>query len=359
MMMGTPRKELLIILSQLLYNSFRGVKLDCMYKVSILVPIYKVERFIDRCVKSLFGQTYPELEFIFVNDCTPDNSVGILMEALKNYPQRSEQFRLIEHDHNRGLAASRNTALDNATGEFVCVVDSDDWLEINAIELLVNRQIETGADIVTGNMMMHKNEGDIPFFEKVYSSKEDFVLQQLEKTWDHTIYRKLIRRSLFELNNIRCIEGYNMTEDRYQMAQLAYFADSYSQINDIIYHYERRNENSIMAQKDKERILRRDYEYLQNWLGIRDFFSDKEVVYSNKANVESMRFAKQYLISIVKLNSKQWYYRIADILDQEVPENQELAGWTTKGIKGRYLHSFFWVELNYQRERMERFVKLF
>ena len=148
-----------------------------------------------------------------------------------------------------------------------------------------------------------------------------------------------------------------MTEDRYQMAQLAYFAESYTQINDIIYHYERRNENSIMAQRDKERILRRDYEYLQNWLGIRDFFTDKNEVFFNKANVESMHFAKQYLTSIVKLNSKQWYDSVADILDQEVPENQELASWTTRGIRGLYLHCFFLVELDYQRRRVVRFIK--
>ena len=223
-----------------------------MYLVSILVPVYKVEGFIERCARSLFEQSYRNLEFVFVDDCSPDDSIGVLQRVIKDYPQRENAIRIVHHDHNRGLAASRNTALDNAIGEFICAVDSDDWLELNAIEKLVNKQIETSADIVAGNMMMHMVDGDQPFFETKCHSKQELVLLQLQKSWDHTLCRKLIRRSLYEENRIRCIEGCDMTEDRYQMAQLTYFAGSYAQIEDIIYHYERRNESSIMAQKGME-----------------------------------------------------------------------------------------------------------
>ena len=266
-------------------------------------------------------------------------------------------MRIIKHENNRGLAAARNTALDNATGEFVCVVDSDDWLELNAVELLVEKQLESHADIVSGNVIMHTINGEVPFSEKKYKSKEERILQQLEITWDHTIWRRIIRRSLFEVNHLRCLEGYDMAEDRFQMAQLAYFADSYAQIDDFIYHYERRNEGSIMVQREREKKLEKDYQYLQNWLAIRDFFTDKEVIYYKKATEGAMFFAKQYVSSIVKLNSKQWYYQVADILDQENPSNQELAGWTTRGIRGLFLHTYPLVELDYQRKRVVRFIK--
>lgn len=328
-----------------------------MYLVSVLVPVYKVEPYIERCARSLFEQTYPELEYIFVDDCTTDKSIFILKDTLLDYPLRSSRVKIIKHELNRGLAASRNTALDNASGEFVCAVDSDDWLEINAIELLVNRQQETHADIVAGSMMMHQIDGDFPFVEKEYISKNDVVLRQLEKSWDHTVCRKLIRRFLYEQNHIRCMEGCDMTEDRYQMAQLAYFADSYALIDDIIYHYERRNEESIMAQKNKDRVLGRNYQYLRNWLGIRSFFSDKEKVYYEKASLETLLFEKQFLSIIVKLQSKQWYCRLAGILDQENPNDQELVGWTTKGVKGFYLHSFNLVEIHYFIIRVLRYFK--
>ena len=113
-----------------------------MYKVSILVPIYGVEQFIERCARSLFEQTYQNLEYVFVNDCTPDKSIEILTRIIEYYPKRFNSIRIISHEKNRGIAASRNTAYDNATGEFVTIVDSDDWLELNAIELLKRRPMQ-------------------------------------------------------------------------------------------------------------------------------------------------------------------------------------------------------------------------
>ena len=110
-----------------------------MYKVSILVPIYGVEQYIDRCARSLFEQTYPNLEYVFVNDCTKDRSVEVLRKVLEAYPEKGNAVKIVDHERNRGLAAARNTALAHATGEFVCLVDSDDWLELNALELLVNK----------------------------------------------------------------------------------------------------------------------------------------------------------------------------------------------------------------------------
>ena len=104
-----------------------------MYLVSILVPVYKVEDYIERCARSLFEQTYSNLEFIFVDDCSPDDSVEILGRIMDDYPARKEAVRIIRHNHNRGSAASRNTALDNGSGEFVFAVDSDDWLELDGL----------------------------------------------------------------------------------------------------------------------------------------------------------------------------------------------------------------------------------
>lgn len=319
-----------------------------MYLVSILVPVYKVEGFIERCARSLFEQSYRNLEFVFVDDCSPDDSIGVLHRVIKDYPQRENAIRIVHHDHNRGLAASRNTALDNAIGEFICAVDSDDWLELNAIEKLVNKQIETSADIVAGNMMMHMVDGDQPFFETKCHSKQELVLLQLQKSWDHTLCRKLIRRSLYEENRIRCIEGCDMTEDRYQMAQLTYFAGSYAQIEDIIYHYERRNESSIMAQKGMEIKFKKDFQYLMNWRGIKVFFSDKEDVYYREATEKTLHFAKKFLTRTVVLNSKEWYDRLAAFLDKEEKEFQTMFGWTTKGIRGLYKHCFFLVEMTYR-----------
>lgn len=103
-----------------------------MSLVSILVPVHKVELYIERCARSLFGQSFSNMEFVFVDDCSPDNSCGVLSRVLEEDLHRKSMTKVLHHKTNRGLAAARNMAHDNATGGFVCIVDSDDWLEKDA-----------------------------------------------------------------------------------------------------------------------------------------------------------------------------------------------------------------------------------
>ena len=107
-----------------------------MMKVSILVPVYGVEKYIEKCAVSLFEQSYEDIEYIFVNDCTPDRSIEVLRGTIARYPQRQKQVVIIDHDVNRGLGAARHTATDAATGELVMHVDSDDYLMPHAVEHL-------------------------------------------------------------------------------------------------------------------------------------------------------------------------------------------------------------------------------
>ena len=142
-----------------------------MYKVSVLVPIYGVEHYIERCARSLFEQTYPNLEYVFVNDCTPDRSVDILKQVMESYPNRVDAVKVINHNTNRGIAAARNTLIDNAVGDYVCYVDSDDWLELDAIEKLVKKLMESGAEIVSGSYLLHYGEEELLYLAKDYQKK--------------------------------------------------------------------------------------------------------------------------------------------------------------------------------------------
>ena len=105
-------------------------------KVSILVPVYGVEKYIERCARSLFEQTYDNIEYIFVDDCTKDRSIVILQKVLEGYPNRKNQVKILHHEKNRGLSAARNTALDASTGDYLMHVDSDDYLRKDAVLLL-------------------------------------------------------------------------------------------------------------------------------------------------------------------------------------------------------------------------------
>ena len=138
--------------------------------VTILIPVYGVEKYIERCARSLFEQTYRDIEYLFIDDCTPDKSIDILKNVMAHYPERASHVTIIRHDVNRGLAAARNSAVANCKTEWVLHVDSDDWLERNAVELLVNKQEETGADIVSGWAMRHTPEGEENFVISVITN---------------------------------------------------------------------------------------------------------------------------------------------------------------------------------------------
>ena len=100
-----------------------------MPKVSVIVPIYKVEPFIERCARSLFEQTLDDIEYIFVNDCTPDKSMEVLSRVLEDYPGRKEQVRIITMPVNSGLPKVRRAGLEVASGDYIIHCDSDDWVD--------------------------------------------------------------------------------------------------------------------------------------------------------------------------------------------------------------------------------------
>ena len=171
--------------------------IECNTLVSVLVPIYNVEKYIQRCAESLFEQTYVNIEYIFVDDCGTDNSIDILKKITNKYPQRKNNIKIISHEKNRGLAAARNTAIKNAFGEFVMAVDSDDFLEKETIELLVNKQLENNADII-----LYGFKNIFPtysYHEKLqtFNSAKDLCLKQLSRKVRWTIWGEFVRRNLY------------------------------------------------------------------------------------------------------------------------------------------------------------------
>ena len=109
--------------------------------ISIIVPVYNSEKYIDKCLDSILNQTYKDLEIVLVNDGSNDQSLKIL----EKYALRDTRIKVVNQE-NKGVAAARNTGLDNATGEYILYVDSDDWIENNMVERMV--ELSANADIV-------------------------------------------------------------------------------------------------------------------------------------------------------------------------------------------------------------------
>lgn len=132
--------------------------------VSIIIPIYNVEQYIERCINSVINQTYHQLEVIIVDDCSPDNSMSLARQLVdKSNYKEGLTFKFIKREENGGLSAARNTGIENATGDFLYFLDSDDELPINAIELLINQVIiHPDVEIVMGRMKAFPN--DLPYY---------------------------------------------------------------------------------------------------------------------------------------------------------------------------------------------------
>ena len=212
--------------------------------VSILVPVYNVEKYIERCARSVFEQTYENLEYIFVDDCTPDNSVAILQKVMEDYPDRKKQTKIIHHDRNRGIAATRNTAVENCSGDFLTHVDSDDWIELNAVEIFVKKQQENDADIVSSNTFSHFSDGSFKIGDTCSSLQGDPFLKIISAKAAHHLWGRLIRVDLYRKNGILCKEGVNQGEDLQTFPQLAYYCHFHDCVNIPLYHYNAFNINS-------------------------------------------------------------------------------------------------------------------
>ena len=213
--------------------------------LSILIPIYRVQKYIERCAVSLFEQTLQnDIEFIFVDDCSDDESVNILMRTLDRYPKRKAQVLLLKHSKNRGLAASRQTALSKASGNYVLTVDSDDWLELNACEVLQKIALRTGADIVMFDHYVNYASKQYYYRqESAYTGLECLELLFKGKMHGGTC-TKLIKRKLYLDNKIAYIEGLNMFEDISVVFRLFYFAQHIEYISQPLYHYFQGNAHS-------------------------------------------------------------------------------------------------------------------
>lgn len=287
-----------------------------MIHVSILIPVYKVEKYIERCACSVFEQTFPYIEYIFIDDCTPDNSIERLKSIIKNYPQRKEHVRIISHEKNRGLAAARNTAVENCQTEFLMHVDSDDYIEKDAVEKLVEEQQKGDFDIVTGNAVFHRKDGQEILHKNEPIEKEALIKLYIQATYNHTIWGRLIRTSLYKDNKIQALEGCNIGEDHQVIPQLFYYANKIASIDDIIYHYDCTNENSYMSQRNPEKSEIREICNALSFNVLRLFFKDKnpvfhEQVYKNMPVVLNM--ALYY--SIVN-NHKKNYERIVNLFNE-------------------------------------------
>ena len=214
-----------------------------MIKVSVIIPIYNVSRFIERCAESLMQQTLNEVEFIFVNDATPDDSIAILEKVIAVHPERNGAVRIVHHDSNKGLPAARNTGMAHAQGKYIFHCDSDDFMETDMLEQLYNKAEESDADIVWCDWFLSFEKNERYMRQPAYDTPIKALKAILSGTMKYNVWNKLVKRSLFTDNCIEFPAGHGMGEDMTIIRLFAY-AKKVVYLPKAFYHYVKLNTNA-------------------------------------------------------------------------------------------------------------------
>jgi len=240
--------------------------------VSIIIPIYKVENYIERCVRSLFEQTLASIEYIFVDDCSPDQSTTILHQLIKEYETKTLSVKIITHQQNKGLPSARNSGLAVATGEYIFHCDSDDWLEKDAMEKMFQTAQTCKADIVWSDWFLSFRNNERYMQQKGKETPTDCIKAMLSGRMKYNVWNKLVKRNLYIDNQISFPDGFGMGEDM-TMIQLFSFAGKVCYIPVALYHYVQLNTGSFTKTASETYLLQilhnanRTIEFIQNRYG--------------------------------------------------------------------------------------------
>lgn len=231
-----------------------------MPKVSVIIPVYGVEKYIERCARSLFEQTLDDIEYLFIDDCTPDNSVEILNNVLEEYPHRKSQVIIHRMEQNSGQAKVREWGMKNATGEYVIHCDSDDWVDNTLYKRMYNKATKEHADVVVCDFIV--TDGEKMNKKSIGCSSTDkmtFIQRLLFQKESWSLWNKMfLRIPLF--NNLQYPNG-NMGEDMVLCIQLMLNCNSISYVSEGYYYYFC-NESSISNLLDSSLHVR-NYERLK------------------------------------------------------------------------------------------------
>ena len=224
------------------------------YKVTIITPIHKAERFIERCAKSLLNQDFESIEYIFINDATPDDSFKIL-KKLVDQCNRKGDIKLLENEYNLGVAKTRKKGMLEASGEYVIQIDSDDWIEPNMINTLYNKVKQDNADIAVCDYYISFITGKETYRKEEYKPNIDFNIKNIMLGKVHpAFWNTLIKRSLYVEKNIFPEGKINMGDDYEMMLKLFLSTEKVSYIPKAFLYYTQYNENSITKTMNKEYI---------------------------------------------------------------------------------------------------------
>lgn len=223
--------------------------------VTILVPIYNVERYIAELATSLFGQTYRDIIYVFCDDCTPDGSMQVLREVMEKYPERSKAVRIVRTPCNSGIGAVRAKLIKEVHTDAFFFADSDDVLPEKAIELLVRKMEETGVDIVDGAHADMVRGEIMPAQCSFHGSDETFMRRILcQNVEANRVWGRLCKAEVIRKLPDMYFNGIDYSEDYCAVARLA-AVTTRTWTDDVVYWYRKDNPASYTKNVSEKNML--------------------------------------------------------------------------------------------------------
>jgi glycosyltransferase involved in cell wall biosynthesis len=293
-----------------------------MAKVSIIIPVYNVEKFIGKCTQSLLAQTLDDMEVFFVDDHCPDNSMEVARQCVADSP-RKDQFHFIQTPHNMGAGMARNYALPQTTGEYIAFVDSDDWVEPTMFEDLYERARKNDSDLCYCQAIKDFDDGksseilknpDMAEGEITHDKRAFFLTHYVSLFWTF-----IYKRSLIMDNDIRYPEE-RCADDSFFVSCCLFTAQSSAHVDKPFYHYLIRA-NSIVTTKNPTKYKKR----ITVFNKLMDFAKNKGVYEEFKPEIDFLYIKKGYLVSAfnyvmnVDKPCKEELKRIQQEVEQLIP----------------------------------------
>lgn len=311
-----------------------------MVKVSVIIPIYNTSAYIERCAKSLLDQTLDDVELIFIDDNTTDNSIEILKKVVNNSNGFKGKITILSHEENRGLPAARNSGLQVAKGECVFHCDSDDFLEPTMLEELYKATKEKDADYVWSDWYLSYETKERYMKMPSFLTADEAMKAMLAGGMKYNVWNKLVKRSLYTENNITFPSGHSMGEDM-TMIKLAACARKVAYVPKALYHYVRTNGEAMTQSISDQKIVDIQYnvsstcdfllkmkgDKVEKWIGLFKLqakypflFSDnsKELKYWSELYPEANRFIgenpydswRAKILQLLAILKQYWFIKI-------------------------------------------------
>ncbi len=271
-----------------------------MSKISIIIPVYNVEKYLNRCLDSIINQTFKDLEIICIDDGSTDTSSKILEE----YASKDTRIKVI-HQKNSGLSAVRNKGIALASGEYISFIDSDDWIDLNFYERLYSSAKKYDADIAAAGIIrlnQHRQKFYLKFSEEKTYTNTDEKFKICDIPDVNYVWNKIYKLEKIKNCKLNFIEGI-VYEDLIYTPQVIYYLDKLVTVPNTYYYYWR-TPNSIVANKSKE--YKKDMEYSKN-LALNFMKTHNINVENHTTKIKRIKFFGTTILKIRSKGEKKQY----------------------------------------------------